>query len=154
MNLPVCNLSITEDSLSFVLSVKSIASVNEAYTPTVVKSKGRVHAFLRLSSTASKYKSSIVAQLRKILKGKVPKWLNKTNLYTFNMVVLMNKSPLDRDLDNTCKLTQDAIFNYVGINDSHVIDLVMRKVYKKKLEKELIVVTITLNHRDLLRGEL
>ena len=154
MNLPECNLSITETSLSFVLSVKSITSVNEAYTPTVVKSKNKVHAYLRLSSTASKYKSSIVYQLKKMLKGKVPKWLNKTNLYTFNMVVFMNKSPLDRDLDNTCKLTQDAIFNYIGINDSHVIDLVMRKVYKKKLEKELIIVTISLNNRNLLKGEL
>jgi len=136
-------------TLRIILEVKNVVSVNDAYVPSSMMKGGKRHHFLRLSDAAKKFKNKVTKQLKNLDKKKYP-WFNSKNLYTFTVLVYFNKSPLNRDLDNICKLLQDAVFSFFKVDDARVIDLHLRKNYKNA-PKEYIIAEIAPSDRDIFK---
>ena len=104
-----------------ILRVKKIPSVNAMYLNR--RSGGK-----RLSPDAQEFKADLLLKLsNSSLKKNL--LINENRGYILHIVyVLQKKSFLRRDLDNLNKATIDSIFNYLGINDSRLIEL---HTYKK-----------------------
>lgn len=132
------------NSVRFILSASKILSVNSLYSAKLVyKTPRRPIAAIYKSGEAKKTEEYIKEQVRALDIENNYSWINKKTNFIFYIKVLFKSGLLLRDLDNTLKLVQDAIFRALEINDSHVLEIHASKSLCPELDEEKILVELS-----------
>lgn len=120
------NDSIAQNSFKFdnelrkfevVLKVDYFASVNSMYG--INRRTGAVY----LQPEAAHTKNQIKDQLTWIDPVKQCPWITPDATYSIEYNFVIKSEFWKRDLDNMIKLSQDAVFECLRVNDSHVLDI-------------------------------
>lgn len=93
-----------------------------------------------LSKAARDFKSLVTLETRKQLPDPLP--FGDKDVLKLEACFTINTRFFVRDLDNMLKLTIDGIFSELGLNDSRIIELNTRKLFKKE-SQESIEITIS-----------
>lgn len=131
--------------ISFVLStLNKIPSINSIYKAKLSYKFGKPYPSIYKDSSATKITEEINEQLKMIdFEEKAP-WIFDNNT-TFNLTLqlILKQSLGKRDLDNTLKVIQDAIFRYLGLNDSRVVEIHAYKTILPKAPDEKICIRLS-----------
>lgn len=130
------------NEISFILSFKRITSVNESYKAKISWATGRPVAQIYKSNDVKKEFATITDQLKQIDFDKEAPWLKTATALDLTFQVTFNANFFKRDLDNTIKTFQDAIFTYLGLNDSKVVSIHGWKTIMPGAPEELICVKL------------
>jgi len=104
----------------------TIPSVNSIYMPR--KGGGRYMA---------PQDESIIEEMKKI------------PLYHLHIEYVLKQGSGRRDLDNMNKLVQDALFQYLGVNDARVVSLNIEKYAREGGSMEFILIKLTETEIDI-----
>lgn len=130
------------NEITFILSFPRITSVNESYRAKVSWVAGKPVAQIYKSAEVKKEFTAITDQLKMIDFDKEAPWIKKAEALDLTFQVTFNANFFRRDLDNTIKTFQDAIFTYLGLNDSKVVSLHGWKTIMPGAKEELICVKL------------
>ncbi len=130
------------NEITFILSFPRITSVNESYRAKINWVAGKPVAQIYKSSEVKKEFSAIMQQLKMIDFDKEAPWLKTATALDLTFQVTFNANFFRRDLDNTIKTFQDAIFTHLGLNDSKVVSLHGWKTIMPGAQEELICVKL------------
>jgi Holliday junction resolvase RusA-like endonuclease len=104
-----------------------------------------------LSPEATSFRSMMVNQLNRIFNQHPEKLIELKNIPLFDLHIeyVMKQSVGRRDLDNLHKLTQDSLFQFLGINDARVVSLKLEKYNRTGGSYEFIVINISESKIDI-----
>jgi Holliday junction resolvase RusA-like endonuclease len=109
------------EPVAAIIPCKHICSVNDMYEPNKYnKSK------VQLTKNARDYKKEIIKELTKI--GFRIDGYDDTYALIISIQFVVNSRLTIRDLDNMEKLTIDAIYKYLGLNDNSIYEKHTMKV--------------------------
>ena len=130
------------NEISFILSFPRITSVNESYRAKVSWVAGKPVAQIYKSAEVKKEFAAIVEQLKMIDFDVEAPWIKTAKALDLTFQVTFNANFFKRDLDNTIKTFQDAIFTHLGLNDSKVVSIHGWKTIMPGAKEELICVKL------------
>lgn len=130
------------NEISFILSFPRITSVNESYRAKINWVNGKPVAQIYKSADVKKEFAVITDQLKMIDFDKEAPWLKTAKALDLTFQVTFSANFFKRDLDNTIKTFQDAIFKHLGLNDSKVVSLHGWKTIMPGAQEELICVKL------------
>lgn len=84
----------------------------------------------RLTPVASRYKNTVCKALLNLERQGILQASFRARMSTCYLALYIEcyfETPFKRDLDNGLKITQDAICNALGANDSHIVDIHLSK---------------------------
>lgn len=142
------------NEISFILSFPRITSVNESYRAKINWVNGKPVAQIYKSSEVKKEFAVITEQLKMIDFDKEAPWLKTATALDLTFQVTFSANFFKRDLDNTIKTFQDAIFKHLGLNDSKVVSLHGWKTIMPGAQEELICVKLKeSNFKYMIQGK-
>lgn len=94
--------------------------------------------YLYLAPEARKYKKELIEKLQEEVSEKGFPY-GKEFPYKVSYTFLVNK---DRDVTNMIKVTEDALSEAIGVDDSVWEEVVAKKVIKEDLEKEVVIIEL------------
>lgn len=115
-------------SVEFTIRVDYIESINNYLIPV---GKGKV----AMSKECKRFKQEIKNQL---YRSGVKLDCNQKTWFTLQCIVVFKTSFGRRDTNNCIKVMVDAICEYFGLNDNHLIHEDYRKMWKAKSRHEYI----------------
>ena len=130
------------NEISFILSFPRITSVNESYRAKISWAAGKPVAQIYKSADVKKEFTAITEQLKTVDFDKEAPWLKTATALDLTFQVTFNANFFKRDLDNTIKTFQDAIFKHLGLNDSKVVSIHGWKTIMPGAPEELICVKL------------
>ena len=130
------------NEISFILSFPRITSVNESYRAKINWVNGKPVAQIYKSADVKKEFAVITDQLKMIDFDKEAPWLKTAKALDLTFQVTFSANFFKRDLDNTIKTFQDAIFKHLGLNDSKVVSLHGWKTIMPGAQEDLICVKL------------
>lgn len=112
-----------------------IPSVNAMYSPQMYKKRVgsafvQIFKGMMLTPEARKFKDQVKEQLeinKIVLDKKTVDWRKGFGL---NIIYVMKCSYLKRDLTNLDKAFIDAVCEYLGINDSRILECTIKKLFQ------------------------
>jgi len=137
------------DPIELTFKFDYIVSVNAMYEPnlsyrTFGGRKYPIYKGKRLSDHAREFKQSIKLQMESY--GVDPEVVKSTMDWNYGLdfqsVCVFKQSFLKRDLDNTLKCLIDGIFEYLGLNDSRVLDNRNKKLFCPQASVEYLKVRL------------
>lgn len=119
----------------------TIPSVNSIYMPR--KGGGRY-----MAPAAKDFKDRIITQLNSQDESIIEE-MKKIPLYHLHIEYVLKQGSGRRDLDNMNKLVQDALFQYLGVNDARVVSLNIEKYAREGGNMEFILIKLTETKIDI-----
>lgn len=128
---------MSEDDLEyeFVVEVERVFGENFYLKPRC--SGGRAHLYM--TPEAKRYKKALIEALKQQVEGSGFPWgklFPKKVSYTF----IIGR---DRDVGNMIKVTEDALSEAIGVDDSVWEEIQARKVVVSDLQKEVVIIKLS-----------
>lgn len=131
---------------TFVAEVRRIFSENFYLKPGYSRGRGSKKGkggksggpYLYLAPEARKYKKDLIDRLQEEVSEKGFPY-GKEFPYKVSYTFLVNK---DRDVTNMIKVTEDALSEAIGVDDSVWEEVVAKKVIREDMEKEVVIIEL------------
>ena len=101
-----------------------------------------------MAPAAKDFKDRILAQLNSQDESIIEE-MKKIPLYHLHIEYVLKQGSGRRDLDNMNKLVQDALFQYLGVNDARVVSLNIEKYAREGGSMEFILIKLTETKIDI-----
>jgi len=142
------------NKLNIILSASRILSVNSVYNSRLIYVNGKAKSTIYKTAEAKNVENYIKDQIKVLDVPNNYSWINEDTLFKMTIQVVFKSGYFRRDLDNTLKLVQDGIFGGLGLNDSHVVDIVASKKLFPDISEEKIFVCLEEVSKDGLRYDI
>ena len=101
-----------------------------------------------MAPAAKSFKERIINQLN-MQDDSIIEEMKKIPLYHLHIEYVLKQGSGRRDLDNMNKLVQDALFQYLGVNDARVVSLNIEKYAREGGRMEFILIKLSETEIDI-----